>query len=548
MVGRHTRPPGFYTFLGVEAPSSADLGIIPKNDTKISIIPPAQNTHALPLHRKQVVASLDYTALLEDTSDLPVHASLRNAYRWLSDSSIYEEVLRKNNNNINNMFQRPNSSKVRLPENDIHAWIEDGKVEEFHGTPRSFVHIFYVIEMFKRRRRGICEPFVNDTITKAMLAGIKLPTRRDVRRLLRTETHAVAIDAAAFYDQFALHKDVKPYFVFEFNGKMYTLSVLPMGFRPAADIAQLTAEAMLQLTQQKHALAYIDNFLFTGSNHKDDCNRFLRACEHYKLAINETPDWQWSDKLSVSRLEFIGEWYDLHDQVKASTDKTITKAARALEILNAYNHFVSAKTIAAVFGILIYASPSHDLRLCDKFTPMRYLGHLGRTTSDWSAPAPPIDNFTLTQLKEWAAEVIANPKTPIYQEVPDDHEIEIQVDASRWGWGALIINNDGSTKTVQQQWPSHFDASSSAIAEPQAAWLAICYAATKQTRKILLRSDHANLVFAFARGHSRTLAYNDCIQRVFSAFPQLTIVAQHIAGIDNTVADALSRNKTNSNG
>ena len=128
MVVRHTRPPGFYNFLGVEAPSSSDLGIIPKNDTKISIIPPAQNTHALPLHRKQVVASLDYTALLEDTSDLPVHASLRNAYRWLSDSSIYEEVLRKNNNNINNMFQRPNYSKVRLPENDIHAWIEDGKV------------------------------------------------------------------------------------------------------------------------------------------------------------------------------------------------------------------------------------------------------------------------------------------------------------------------------------------------------------------------------------------------------------------------------------
>lgn len=496
----------------------------------------------LPLHRKMVLASLKYMSLLNKIKACFPHLyeRLNQAYRWLYDPTIYEEALKNTPTK-----DRERDSNVRLPDNDIQAWIEDGKIEEFHGEAKSYMHLFDVIELFKLRRRGIGEPFINDYILKAMLAGIYLPTRKDVRKFLHNQTSATPLDAAAFYDQFKLQPSVQKYFVFQHNGKNYALTVLPMGFRPAADIAQLTAEAILHISNQQHAMAYIDNFIFTGPNQQDDVSRFLNTAKEYGLRINESSDYQWKEDMRKVTFDFLGELYDLKEQTKQSTSKTIGKVARALEIIQSYNNLVSARTVAAVCGILIYASPSHDIPLSAMFPVMRYLSHLGRVTTDWDGQAPPIDNNTLKTLHTWASMILKNPATPIVGPQPDSHDIEIQVDASAWGWGAVIIHvPTGSVQSIQQRWPTNFDASSSSIAEPMAAWLAVSYATTTQTKRILLRSDHLNLVYAIKRGHSLTKSYNDFIDNYKTSRPQLIIDAEHIAGIDNTAADRLSRGLT----
>ena len=144
--------------------------------------------------------------------------------------------------------------------------------------------------------------------------------------------------------------------------------------------------------------------------------------------------------------------------------------------------------------------------------------------------------------------ILKNPATPILAPQPDSHDIEIQVDASAWGWGAVIIHvPTGSVKTIQQRWPANFDAFSSSIAEPMAAWLAVSYATTPKTKRILLRSDHLNLVYAIKRGHSLTKSYNDFIDNYKTSHPQLIIDAEHIAGIDNSAADRLSRGLNDNN-
>lgn len=544
-MGYHSRPPAFLDFLGVEAPTSADLGIYPSKEAIArwieehpgQVLPDPSLPRQFPLHRKPVLASIRYKDILRECNTLPCHDSLAEAYRWLYDPRKYEELSRDSPNPL------PDESKVRLHNTDVEAWIKDGKVTLFEGTPRSFVHAFSVIEMEKLRRRGICEPYINMLIKRMHLAGIKLPSRRTIRRMLHRCQKATAIDAAAFYDQFPLHKDVQPYFVFEYLGNLYSFTVLPMGFRPSADIAQLTAMAVLQLTRQDHATAYIDNFIFTGPQQENDVTRFLNACKRFELHINETPDWKWTASLSKTELDFIGESYDLKAQTKSSTNKTKDKLKRARDILERYNCLVSAKTVASVFGILIYASPSHDISLSSKFQCMRYLGHLGRTTRDWNAPALPIDASTMDGLQKWIQELETTGPTPIHGPPPDKHDVEIQVDASAYGWGAVIISSEGSISTISEPWPRGFDASSSSVAEPQAAWFAICRAVTKDTKRVLLRTDHLNLVHAFNRGHSRTLAYNMCVEKVYSIFPTLHVDAQFIAGLDNFFADALSRNK-----
>jgi len=544
----HRGAPKFLKFLGVDAPSSTDMNMYPTEKMLERCLkkwieehpgqtpPDLSNPKTLPLHRKAVIAGLNYDALLMDCKGLPIYERLKEALRWLHDVTKYEELKPSES-------RREEGSKVRLHSDDIKAWLEDGKIEIFKGVPRNFVHLFDILEWLKARRRGLCEPYVNDDITKEQLAGITLSTRPDVRGFLEGEEKATPVDASAYYDQFALEKKVQPYFVFEFEGVFYALKVLPMGFRPAADIAQLTSEAMLQLTNQHKALAYIDNFIFAGPTQDEDVTRFLEACKKYNLSINEAPDFKWKPELAQTVFDFLGERYNLIEQTKCSTDKTASKIERALQIINSYNPLVSARTIAAVYGILIYAASSHDLSLSDFFVSMRYLGHLGRATKDWNAPAVPVDQATLNQLREWAEFIARNLPTPI-NTVTDStaHEIEIQVDASAWGWGALIINKDGTTKTLQQQWPADFDASSSSVAEPMAAWLAICATATSSTRSILLRSDHANLVFAMKRGHSHTWSYNECVRKIRHNFPSLKVISEHIAGIKNVVADKLSRN------
>jgi hypothetical protein len=545
-VGRGSRRPNFLKFLGVEAPTGNDLNVLPSEDILVKWIlenpgkqPPNPNDpRTFYLHHKPVLASLDYMKILEDIKELfpKFFDRLNETYRWLWDPTIYEEAL-----NNTPSKERERDSNVRLPDEDIDIWIADGKVQEFHGEAKSFMHIFDVIEFFKLRRRGIGEPFINDFIFKAMLAGIHLPTRKDVRAFLHNQSSATPLDAAAFYDQFKLHRDVQQYFVFQHNGKNYALNVLPMGFRPAADIAQLTAEAILLLSKQQHAMAYIDNFIFTGPNQQDDVARFLNTAKNYGLQINESKDHKWSNDMQKVSFDFLGERYDLSDKTKKSTAKTIGKVARALEILQSYNSLISSRTVAAICGILIYASPSHDIPLSAMFPVMRYLSHLGKVTTDWDSPAPPIDRNTLNTMQTWSSMILKNPATPIFSPQPELHDIEIQVDASAWGWGAVIIHSSGRIQTVQKQWPAYFNAESSTIAEPMAAWLAVSYATTASTKRILLRSDHLNLVHAIKRGHGLTKSYNDFIHNYRTTYPQLLIDAEHIAGIDNTVADKLSR-------
>jgi len=337
-------------------------------------LPDLSRPRQFPLHRKPVLASIRYQDILRECHDLPCYATLAESYRWLYDPQKYESLTKHPTASA-----LPTESKVRPHNSDIEAWIEDGKVTKFEGTPRSFVHVFSVIEMEKIRRRGICEPYINMLITRAHLAGIKLPTRKIVRNMLFGRKKATPIDAAAFYDQFALHENVRPFFVFEYLGEHYSFAVLPMGFRPAADIAQLTAMAVLDISRQTDAAAYIDNFIFTGPKQEEDVTRFLAACKRFELHINEAKEWKWSPDLSKSSFNFIGEAYDLDAQQKTSTAKTMEKLKRAGEILDSYDSNLSATMVASVFGILIYASPSHDISLATKF----------RTTTDWSAPALP---------------------------------------------------------------------------------------------------------------------------------------------------------------
>jgi hypothetical protein len=551
-LGRGAKRPNFLKFLGVEAPTGNDLNVLPSEDILVKWIlenpekkpPDPNNPRSFHLHHKPVLASLDYMKVLADIKALfpKLYERLNQTYRWLWDPTIYEEALKNTP-----MKERERDSNVRLPDEDIDIWIADGKVEEFHGEAKSFMHIFDVIEFFKLRRRGIGEPFINDFIFKLMLAGIRLPTRKDVRAFLHQQTSATPLDAAAFYDQFKLHRDVQQYFVFQHNGKNYALTVLPMGFRPAADVAQLTAEAILTLSKQHHAMAYIDNFIFTGPNQQEDVTRFLDAAKEYGLQINESKDHKWKDDMQKVAFDFLGEQYDLADKTKKSTTKTIGKVTRALEILRSYNSLVSSRTVAAICGILIYASPSHDIPLSAMFPVMRYLSHLGKVTTDWDSPAPPIDNNTLTTLQTWSSMILKNPATPIFSPQPETHDIEIQVDASSWGWGAVIIHSCGRIQTIQKQWPANFNAESSTIAEPMAAWLAVSYASNASIKRILLRSDHLNLVHAIKRGHGLTKSYNDFIHNYRTKFPQLFIDAEHIAGIDNTAADKLSRGLINVN-
>eukprot|EP00388_Colpodella_angusta_P019963 GDKJ01049866.1.p1 GENE.GDKJ01049866.1~~GDKJ01049866.1.p1 ORF type:complete len:786 (-),score=37.17 GDKJ01049866.1:32-2389(-) len=534
------RPPRFLSYLGIEAPSSKDFPPAPHTlacqvDPKTGKVLDPSRPLTLPLHAKNVIASLDYKEVLKKATGHQSYDQLKESYRWLHDPNIYNACFSKS------AVHLPDEAKIRLPDADIQKWIDTNKVSEYYGEPRAFVHIFYVVELAKLRRRGICEPYINSLIERDQLAGISLPTRATIRKFLHGQQSATTLDAAAFYDQFKLDESVRGYFVFEYNNKRYALNVLPMGFRPAADIAHLTAEALLSVSYQPFAKAYIDNFIFTGPNQHSNVQRFLDVCNDVGLVLNELSDYKWNPALSNHSFDFIGESYDLSLQQKSSTAKTRAKLQSALELCHTPS--ITARQVAAIFGIAIFASSTCDFSLAEAFIPMRYLSHLGKITTDWNTPAP-FDNITKSAVQNWLTTLINTKSTTIYTPTPNDHDLEIQVDASAYGWGAVAITKD-SVRHFSKKWPESFDGTSSVIAEPMGAWQAVCAATTMHTQKILLRSDHAGLVFAIKNGHSLVSSYNDFIRNTRNAFPGCTIEAQHIAGVDNWLADSLSRPQKN---
>lgn len=471
----------------------------------------------------------------------------RSTIRWITDVSMYSSV--------------PRPEKIfrsRLQKKDLEIMEQRGLSKVFQGSPLGTVDTFAVIEAAKTRRRRIGHTVsINDALDKSTLAGLHLPTRKEQLEQGLGGKFSLCLDFSAYFDAFEVCEGVQQFYVFKAVDELRCLTRLPMGQRQSVDVAQATTNVLLDFDYGPDVTSQscIDNVRFIGPRKSvvRAALQFINRCNQANLRLNDIRQYdkdieQQLLEIAVSRHVWLGIEYDLETKQVRVGPKSIEKLARVAACVEGTS---PAVVVASLYGLVMFCASVLHSNMARRFNAMRFLRDF--STDVQQDPTRWKQEVTLpigvaADLREWVQELLANKFRHITS--PEDTPIlTLMVDASGWGWGAIVVSED--TGTVQQasapwspQEKIDYKTEDSVHSEPLGAYKALCRFAKfhpnpkPPTVKIL--TDNVSCVAAINTGYAKSFIINKIANRIRSDFYFLNVVAEHIPGVTNR-ADALSR-------
>jgi hypothetical protein len=419
-------------------------------------------------------------------------------------------------------------------------------------------NIFAVPEWTKvpPRRRVITEPLLNDRMRQADFEKVKLPPKAWIRQQMASSAFFCQLDASAYFDQFGLSPAVSSFFGFRTSdGRSWRQRTLPMGFRASCLVAQCVSEFLLDLQLAGvRTAAYIDNFLFFADDVqqlKKALTLFRKRCQQAGVRLNESEDTIYAaiqtPGCSMEAFDCLGERYCLHNRTRTLTDGTRKKLELALGVLDEQSRgVISARRLAAVFGVAFYATHVVDIFLGPFFDSILFFRHLASemSTFGWNGPAGRLSGLAAQQTRCWLLTALAKQPVPMAPPI-EAPQLEITTDASSWGWGAVCRDVlTGKIQVAAVPWSQadrhRHNVGSSVSSEPLAVVRAACLFVGSDLDRVRINCDHAPLVFAGSAGYARCRTYNETLCRLRELFPNTAFRFSFVPGRENK-ADELSR-------
>ena len=341
------------------------------------------------------------------------------------------------------------------------------------------------------------------------------------------------IDLQNAYRVLPVHPDDHPLLAIRWESSTYVDTTLPFGLRSATKIFSAFADA-LAWVMHKHGVSrqlhYLDDYLFLGAPTSQECahnlQTALQVCHQLGVPVaaqkTEGP---------TTCLTFLGIQLDsVSMQLSLAQDKLTRirglvlswrskRAATKQELQSLVGHLSHAATV-------VQHSRTFLRRMIDLSKQVHQPHHFIRLSQEF-----------LSDLQWWASFLPRwNGKSMLHS--PNPQHV-ITADASgTWGCGAIGSNDNW----FQIQWPKSWADYHIAAKELVPVVMAVAlWGAPWQSTTVLVCSDNAAVVAALTSGSARDPILMHLL-RFFLAHYDIRLLARHIAGVDNTAADALSRN------
>ena len=536
-------------------------------------LPDQIDSSSWPLHVKDV-PRIDLDRL-RDLPAAPPSISERNNYclLWTTDANRYAVL----DTALYPPRTRYNTPYTKLTPADVNKMLEMNVIRRIHPDEvRGHMRLFPVPEFFKQRRRPIRHTEdINDVLGRETLLKLDMATKVDIISLVHLGDWAVAFDAAAFFDQFALHPDVGARMCFMKGHKYYAATTAPMGQRQSVEVAHTTMQKLIHHPDRECCTAaIIDNSIFVGTS-KDMCirdgQRFVERCAHVSCKLNE--DTSDIEQLVSQRVEWGGIGLDFKNKTTRLTQKMVDKLNLSWSLRARWTLQSFAAHMGCLFwtvGIVAgnpgdyYPALQFYATVCSEFSRAATAPDYDKKRY-WNQPAY-VPRHVLESLAAWTAHAVQNTPNRVPHPTAADHLADwlVCVDACSEGFGYVAVcPRTGETRHHGQRWDDRFRAFAghrlrqSVFTEPEAAVLSMCHLlAYDPERKIHVHvwTDSTTTMAAANKGYNvRSEHINECMQRLRASFPETVRASEpnggfrftfdHIAGKDNYVADALSRGK-----
>ncbi|KAJ9437267.1 Pol polyprotein, partial [Diplonema papillatum] len=243
----------------------------------------------------------DHEALLQDFPGLRINM------KWLLDPAFISSMLRPGSFVVG---PGPRNSRMmphvdRLLQLGIAAPVPKAISSRwFHGA-------FTVDKRAPGQLRFIlsCES-VNRATAHVPLPACDLPSYATIVSTVLSRSWVAEFDFRSFFFQFALPPEVRKYFCFRVEGRLFWMTRLPMGYRAAPQAAQAVSLELAAAAAQGldvEVLAWIDNVIFVANTEADVAQasaRFKALTSKYGLTIGS-----WSKP--ATRAVLLGLEFDL---------------------------------------------------------------------------------------------------------------------------------------------------------------------------------------------------------------------------------------------
>lgn len=347
------------------------------------------------------------------------------------------------------------------------------------------------------------------------------------------------LDLQNAYRMVPVHPDDHQLLGIRWGQEVFIDTALPFGLRSAPKVFSALADALAWILHSRgvtHQLHYLDDFLLVGPPQSLGCAQSLQTtlsiCEELGVPVaahkTEGPS---------SALTFLGIRIDtVSMELSLPPEKLVRTIAMVLEWRE--RKVATKKQLQSLIGTLSHAAtvvvPGRTFlrRLIETMAIPKLQHHHVRLNREFQSDIQWWASF----LPQWNGRSIQPPRQPTHSFWSDA--------SGSWGCGAI----SHTFQWFQVQWPQSWQCYHIAAKEMVPVVVAAAlWGPDWHTSTIQVFSDNMAVVCALSTGTARDPLLMHLLRclHFFCARFSIAIRATHIAGVLNTAADALSRDKMN---
>lgn len=365
----------------------------------------------------------------------------------------------------------------------------------------------------------------------------RMETLASILPLLQEGMWAATIDLKDAYLHIPIHQSHRRFLAFRYRQVDYQFTALPFGLSTAPRVFTRVTRAVVAYLRRigLNVFAYIDDWLVVSSTREDalrDVNVTLSLLEELGWVVNRKK----SNLDPTQSLVYLGAKLDLATGVAFPTDE------RLHTLLQLAEEFMTARVAPAGtwLRLLGYMASMVDiLDLCRlRMRPIQsHLLSVYRPKSDPLSKLVEVPDEMLPHLRWWTKAHNVGAGSPFQDHHP---QTSISTDASLSGWGASWGDQVAHGSWSAEERQSHINA-----LEIQAVTNAVRHWGPRLAghRVTILSDNTPTVAYINRQGGTRSKTLLDRTWTLLTLCHDLDIrlVATHLAGSENTVADALSR-------
>lgn len=496
---------------------------------------------------------------------------VQEALRYTWDEELYERLLREKPRLDEPMPARADDVRIQViaghveEATDVKAMCHAFTVQETKQKPilpgesiseEDIVHQFTARgwKRMKRvlRRRPILWPKIHND-SKFPMPDISLPRLEEIIAQTKVNSWYMAFDLVASFFQIILDPSVRPYFCFKCeDGSVYQYTVLPMGFYASCEILQALNEALVECAritskvskENVPSLVYIDNARFGPAADPDVCK--LLATDYVKHGTDVGLLFSIEDG---NELHQEGDFCGVHYLSNSDHATVRLPAIQIGKVIADVQRLIapraSVKTLEEVISRLFWASRVLHLDLAPFFYCLRFASRIARKLAKGGISRKGLVNIPSsikTLFGRWGALIRLN--NPV--EVTEPHknfEFFLATDASRWGYGYVLINRStGEVFSGQGEWLGLNKTRSINELETVAARRALYDVQDiVKAGPVAVFIDNTSAESALRKGRSKSFYLNKRVLETLSIIRKSNGILHRVKSKENP-ADPLSRN------